>query len=986
MRNTRYPALFLLLVAAATNALAQLQKGKSIYGEAAYDLSGESVSMPDSATIAIGAFSNDGNGTNSGHVRVYAWNGTSWAQKGSDINGEAANDESGTSVSMPDARTIAIGAPRNDGGTTDAGHVRVYRWNGSAWVQQGADIDGAAGNEFFGISVSMPDSNTLAVGAYGSNANGTQSGRVRIYTWNGSAWVSKGSNIPGKAAGDNAGVSVSMPDANTVAIGAHLNDGGGSNSGHARIFAWSGSAWVQKGGDINGVAAQDRCGYAVSMPNSNTVAVGAPLNSGNGSQSGHTRVFSWNGSAWQLKGSAINGDNAGNWAGHAVNMPSADMVAIGAFYCDGKFRDVGQAKVFKWNGAGWTQKGTDIKGDTTDDYLGRSVSMPDEKTLGVSAPYNGKGGVMIGQVKVFDMCSSVKTLTLTRCNQMVSPSGKFIWTQNGTYTDIIPNAQGCDSLITIHLTITKTAPPTGSDTQTFCNSAIISDLNASGTSVQWYDTIRGGSPLPATSLLTNSKTYYASQTISGCESDTRFAVLALINAPAAPSGSASQSFCNSATIADLVASGSSIQWYDTAIAGNTLVTTTSLADGKKYYASQSITGCESNTRLEVMVTILKPAAPSGTASQTFCNRATIAELVVTGSAVQWYDTASAGVALAGTTSLADGMKYYASQTLSGCESNTRLEVTVTIRKPAAPSGSASQTFCNKATVADLVATGSFVQWYDTANTGIALPASTALTDGKIYHASQTISGCESSTRLAVTVSILVPAAPTGLATQSFCNSATVADLMATGSSIRWYATPGGGNALSGTSVLKQDSSYYASQTISGCEGNTRLAVKAEINSVTDITTRLSGNTITANNDSASYVWLDCDNNFAVIPGQTAKSFVAAANGYYAVRLIQKGCVDTSACVRVNTLGLEDKASEALPRVYPNPTNGTFTIHNDHPLQGLLVEMHDTRGRSILRQYFQQATTLTFSLKEPAGIYILTLQSPYKKSAVILVIE
>lgn len=911
MRYTRYPALFLLLVAAATNALAQLQKGKSVYGEAARDLSGESISMPDSLTIGIGAHWNDGNGTNAGHVRVYAWNGTSWLQKGSDINGEAANDESGTSVSMPDARTIAIGAPLNDGGTTDAGHVRVFRWNGSGWLQKGSDINGGSLNEQFGRSVSMPDSNTVAIGAWGSNANGTQSGRVRIYSWNGSAWVAKGSNIPGEAAGDASGVSVSMPDANTVAIGAHLNDGGGSNAGHARVYVWSGSAWVQKGSDINGVAAENRCGFSVSMPNANTIAVGAPRNSGNGTESGHTRVFAWNGSSWQLKGSAINGDAAGNWAGYAVSMPNPDLVAVGAFYANGKYTGVGQVKMFKWNGSSWTQKGTDIVGDTLGDYLGRCVSMPDEKTLGVSAPYNDLGGDMIGQVKIFDVCSSTKTLSLTRCNQLISPSKKYTWTRSGTYTDVIPNADGCDSIITIQLTILTTAAPTGSDSQYFCNHAEIADLLVSGTSLQWYDTATAGKPLDRTTPLTDGKTYYATQTLSGCESNTRMAVQVFINAPATPGGMANQTFCQSAGISDLLVTGSSIQWYDTAVAGSPLSGSIPLSDNKAYYASQTVAGCESKNRLKVMVTILQPAAPTG---------------------------------------------------------------------------SGAQTFCNSAVVSDLKATGSSLLWYDTTLAGTSLIATTTLTDGKVYYASQTISGCESSTRLAVTVSILVPAAPTGLATQSFCNSATVADLMATGSSIRWYATPGVGNALSGTSVLKQDSSYYASQTISGCEGNTRLAVKAKINSVTDITTRLSGNTITANNDSASYVWLDCDNNFAVIPGQTAKSFVAAANGYYAVRLMQKGCVDTSACVRVNTLGLQDKASEALPRVYPNPTNGTFTIHNDHPFQGLLVEMHDTRGRSILRQYFQQATTLTFSLKEPAGIYILTLQSPYKKSAVILVIE
>jgi hypothetical protein len=53
----------------------------------------------------------------------------SWNQKGSDINGEAADDRSGISVSMPDAKTIAIGAYWNDGHGSYSGQVRIYSWN-----------------------------------------------------------------------------------------------------------------------------------------------------------------------------------------------------------------------------------------------------------------------------------------------------------------------------------------------------------------------------------------------------------------------------------------------------------------------------------------------------------------------------------------------------------------------------------------------------------------------------------------------------------------------------------------------------------------------------------------------------------------------------------------------------------------------------------------------------------------------------------------
>jgi hypothetical protein len=42
-----------------------------------------------------GCISNDGGGSNSGHARVFDWNGTAWTQVGADINGEAANDKFG---------------------------------------------------------------------------------------------------------------------------------------------------------------------------------------------------------------------------------------------------------------------------------------------------------------------------------------------------------------------------------------------------------------------------------------------------------------------------------------------------------------------------------------------------------------------------------------------------------------------------------------------------------------------------------------------------------------------------------------------------------------------------------------------------------------------------------------------------------------------------------------------------------------------------
>ena len=50
---------------------------------------------------------------------------------------------------------LAVGAPYNKGGGTDAGHVRVYNYTGTGWTQLGSDIDGEAAGDLSGHSVSL---------------------------------------------------------------------------------------------------------------------------------------------------------------------------------------------------------------------------------------------------------------------------------------------------------------------------------------------------------------------------------------------------------------------------------------------------------------------------------------------------------------------------------------------------------------------------------------------------------------------------------------------------------------------------------------------------------------------------------------------------------------------------------------------------------------------------------------------------------------
>jgi ribosomal protein L27 len=405
--------LFILSLCSSAIGFAQTQRGADIDGEAAGDQSGWSVSMPDANTVAIGAHRNASSGADSGHVRIYQSNGTTWTQKGADIDSEAANDWSGYSVSMPDANTVAIGAIYNDGSAVNAGHVRIYQWNGTAWTQKGADIDGEATNDNSGWSVSMPDANTVAIGAYGNDGSAVNAGHVRIYQWNGTAWTQKGADIDGEATNDLSGSSVSMPDSNTVAIGARRNAGSGTNAGHVRIYQWNGTTWTQKGMDINGEATNDESGWSVSMPDSNTVAIGAPHNNGNGANAGHVRIYQWNGTTWTQKGADINGEAADDQSGWSVSMPDASTVAIGARLNDGSGTNAGHVRIYQWNGTTWTQKGADINGEAAGNQSGFSVSMPDANTVAIGAIFNYSSGTNAGHVRVYDFCTATGVSDLT---------------------------------------------------------------------------------------------------------------------------------------------------------------------------------------------------------------------------------------------------------------------------------------------------------------------------------------------------------------------------------------------------------------------------------------------------------------------------------------------------------------------------------------------------------------------------------------------
>jgi len=155
--------------------------------------------------------------------------------------------------------------------------------------------------------------------------------------------------------------------------------------------------------------------------------------------------------------------------------------------------------------------------------------------------------------------------------------------------------------------VTQSAIPIVNQNFYYClgQNATINNIAITGENINWYDAQTGGTILTSTTALQNGVTYYATQTINGCESE-NVPVVVTIQNTAAPTGAISQTFCSTqnATVADISTSGTNVIWYADNITTTPLSNSSALADDTSYFATQTINGCESQTRFEVYIDLI----------------------------------------------------------------------------------------------------------------------------------------------------------------------------------------------------------------------------------------------------------------------------------------------------------------------------------------------------------------------------------------------
>jgi hypothetical protein len=213
-------------------------------------------------------------------------------------------------------------------------------------------------------------------------------------------------------------------------------------------------------------------------------------------------------------------------------------------------------------------------------------------------------------------------------------------------------------------------------------------------------------------------------------------------------------------------------------------------------------------------------------------------------------------------------------------------------------------------------------------------------------------------------------APTGNATQTFCSSATVADLVAQGANIQWFTTAAGGTALASTTALTNNTTYYAQQDSEPCETVVRLPVMVNITTI-NVATTTAVTTITATQAGATYAWLNCTTN-QLIAGATAQSYTPTLTGNYAVIVTNGTCFDTSACVTISFVGVNELGKDSNFKIYPNPATDILTIQVADLSNGSSFTIVDQHGRKVKAGNLEGGETNVNIKDLKNGVYVLKI--------------
>lgn len=302
----------------------------------------------------------------------------------------------GSSLSGAAGASYALVALDQAGDTLVVGaqglpEISVFDRVGAEWQQRGSSLP--APSTLTSISISGSGN----VVAFADSTNSSNRGRAWVYEWSNDSWQQRGSAFSGDFSFDF----LNSPDLNfdgtVLALGEfqYLN-----NNGRVRVWDWNGASWIQRT-EIVGTT-----GFRIGE-DPKISSDGATLATGSlriNSDEGAAYVYQWNGAAWTQKGETISLGLNNSTVRVALSSDANTMAIKGLDAATGGVNDFSIVRVYRWDGASWSQVGADIIGDQASGGVGRpGVAISSDGTTVVSGDfvYADASGNQVGQVRVF---------------------------------------------------------------------------------------------------------------------------------------------------------------------------------------------------------------------------------------------------------------------------------------------------------------------------------------------------------------------------------------------------------------------------------------------------------------------------------------------------------------------------------------------------------------------------------------------------------
>ena len=170
----------------------------------------------------------------------------------------------------------------------------------------------------------------------------------------------------------------------------------------------------------------------------------------------------------------------------------------------------------------------------------------------------------------------------------------------------------------------------------------------------------------------------------------------------------------------------------------------------------------------------------------------------------------------------------------------------------------------------------------------------------------------------------------------------------------------------------------------GCDSI--ITINLTIDTVNSLVNQSSDISLTAAASEAIYQWLDCENNYAAISGETNQVFTATASGSYSVEITQNNCVDTSICYSITVSNIVENSFGPLFKLYPNPIVGEFTIHLGQTYNDVSITVRSITGQIISNHNFGTTDILSYKIKVTKGLYLVEINVNEGKKAIIKVLK